>query len=270
MKKKLVSFAIALVMALLFSLPVMAEGSEETGEAVSSEQSGIEMNYVRDFNDLLTYDQWEELEQSASDISQSHGCGVYIVTLEDYKDYGSGDVFEVTTQIYHDEENHFGVGEGRDGIMLLLSVQNRDWAMFVYGDQAEYAFNSYGQEMLEDVFLDNLGKDDWYGGFSDYREACEEYLVKADAGEPVRKSPKGYIMLSVVISALIALIVCQVLKGRMNTVHQKTEANSYVAGGVKLSESYDRYTYTTETQHKIEKESQKESGGGGSGRSGKF
>lgn len=63
----------------------------------------------------------------------------------------------------------------------------------------------------------------------------------------------------------------------MKTVHQKVEANEYVApGGLQLSKQYDRYTHTTETRTKISSDSDSGgstsscSGGGGSGRSGKF
>ena len=44
-----------------------------------------------------------------------------------------------------------GEGPNRDGIMLLLSMDDRDWAMFCYGSHCEYAFNSYGQQKLEKV-----------------------------------------------------------------------------------------------------------------------
>ena len=65
----------------------------------------------------------------------------------------------------------------------------------------------------------------------------------------------------------------------MKSVHQKAEADAYLTdGGLHLTKQYDRYTHTTETRTKIQKESSgdsggstySESGGGGSGRSGTF
>ena len=47
-----------------------------------------------------------------------------------------------------------GEGPNRDGIMLLLSMDDRDWAMFCYGSRCEYAFNSYGQQ--KDVYKRQL------------------------------------------------------------------------------------------------------------------
>ena len=37
------------------------------------------------------------------------------------------------------------------------------------------------REKLEEQFLGDFGEDDWYGGISNYLDACEEYLTKADA-----------------------------------------------------------------------------------------
>ena len=75
--------------------------------------------------------------------------------------------------------------------MLLLSMADRDWAMFCYGSHCEYAFNSYGQEKLEKVFLDNFGEDDWYGGFEDYVKECRVYLEKAANGKRGGSKPKA-------------------------------------------------------------------------------
>ena len=170
------------------------------------------------------------------------------------------------------------MGENRDGIIILLSMAERDYAMFVYGTYAETAFNSYGQEKLEKAFLGNFKEDDWYGGVSNYLSTCDEYLTRADAGKPVRESPALLIAIAVVASCLLSGAICLFLKRSMKTVHQKVEANEYVApGGLQLSKQYDRYTHTTEVRSKISSSNDSSSsgtsscsGGGGSGRSGKF
>lgn len=239
--------------------------------APEQEESERQLGYVFDTVPLLGDGEWNRLENMAETVSTRYSCGVYIVTVDDYKEYGTGDVFDVTTQIYHDNDNGFGVGPGRDGIMLLLSMDNLDWSMFVYGENAEYAFNSYGQEQLEEVFLDNFADNDWYGGFSDYIEACGEYLAKAEAGKPVRANPLWGIGLSTGLSCLVALAVCMVMKRKMKTARQKIEADAYISdGGLMLTASHDHYTHTTETSRKIERSSSSRSGGDGSGRSGKF
>lgn len=258
MKKRLSAIVMALLLTLALCVPALAADGT--------------MNYVIDGSDLLTYEEWEKLEDQAAAISQRHGCGVYIVIVDDYTVYGTGGVYDVTTQLYNDPENGFGEGEGQEGIILLLSLNERDYALFVHGEKAEYAFNSYGQAELENAFLPALGADDWSGGFAAYLIACDDYLTRADAGDPVRESSIGRVIPVVGGSCVIALVVCLVLKGKMKSVRRKAQARSYVAaGGLQLTERYDRFTHTTETVRTIEnKSSSSQSGGGGSGRSGKF
>lgn len=238
-------------------------------------QSGGGMQYVYDVSGLLTYEQWQELEYRAQAISQSCRCGVYFAIVDDYTDYGDGSVYETTYQLYHN--SGLGYGLGRDGIIVLLSMEERDYAMFVYGEYAEYAFNEYGREMLEERFLGNFGDNDWYGGISNYLSGCEEFLAKAEADDPVRPSYWPRIAMMTALSCLAAGIVCYILLRGMKTVRPGAKADAYVAaGGLQLTEQRDQFSHTTVTRTAIRKESsggggtRSESGGGGSGRSGKF
>lgn len=257
MKKHWISPALTLLLALALCVPALAAAEGEIGRVI-------------DTAELLNYEEWERLETQAERITGRYDCGVYIVTVDDYEEYGSGSVYDVTTQIYNNRDNGFGVGSERDGIILLLSMDHRDYALFVHGENAEYAFNSYGQKQLEEEFLDDFKDDDWYSGFSDYLETCGEYLARAEDGDPVHQGPTIYILCSIGVSLFIAFIVCMIGKGKMNTVHQKVEASAYAAGSLRLTDQRDQFTHTTETRRKIEKESRSERGGGGSGRSGKF
>ncbi len=194
--------------------------------------------------------------------------------MEDYRDFHSEGVYKATYTIYH--QYTMGEGPNRDGIMLLLSMADRDWAMFCYGSHCEYAFNSYGQEKLEKVFLDNFGEDDWYGGFEDYVKECRVYLEKAANGKPVRASLFFPMLVVIGLSLLAAIAIVAVIWQKMDNVSEKTTANAYVAAGLRLTEQTDRFTHKTTSSRKIERSScsggssRSESGGGGSGRSGKF
>lgn len=227
-----------------------------------------EASFVTDISGLLTCEEWEELESTAQEISSRNDCGVYIVIVDDYNDYGSGDVCDIASQVFNHADNGFGVGADRNGILLLLSMNEHDWAMYVHGKTAKYAFDDYGLSMLEDSFLPEFGDSDWYGGFSGYLSACDEYLTKAASGDPVRESPVLSILVVVGVSCLIALVVCLVLKGKMKSVRRKVEAQAYIAaGGLCLTDSYDQFTHTTETRRRIERNTSKSES---SGRSGKF
>lgn len=230
--------------------------------------------YVTDEADLLTYDEWTTLEDLAQRISEQYQCGVYIYTTEDYTDYDDAGAFDAAVTIYHGLG--MGEGSGRNGIILLLSMRERDYATFVYGEDALYAFDRYGREKLEDTFLDQLGNDQWYDGMVGYLFGCEEFLSLASLGTPVRASYTWAYVLVVVLSVLLALIVCTILKGGSRSVSKGTQAAAYVSGALNLAGQSDIYTHTTETRTKIEPDSSSSgggsdhSGGGGTGRSGKF
>ena len=235
------------------------------------------MRYIFDLAGCLSSDSRTKLEARAEEISTRHSCGVYVAFVDDYKVYSQGgDVYEGTYRFYHDKQ--LGMGDGRDGVIVLLSMQNRKYAMFIYGENAAYAINEYGAEQLEGRFLGQFSDGNWYIGAAEYLTACDEYLTRADAGKPVRESPALLIAIAVVASCLLSGAICLFLKRSMKTVHQKVEANEYVApGGLQLSKQYDRYTHTTEVRSKISSSDDSSSsgtsscsGGGGSGRSGKF
>lgn len=241
---------------------------------------------ITDTVGLLTSDEDLTLEARAEEISAQYGVGIYLLILEDYSEYYD-DPYETAYELYH--QNTLGMGEDRDGVILLMSMSDRKYAAFFYGPKAEYAFDAYGQELMEEEFLDDFRDDDWYDGFEDYLEVCAEYLERAEAGDPVRRDDSSAggssvsgigttILVCLGISAVIAMIVCLILRGKMKSVRKGTHADAYVTGSLNLTASRDQYTHTTETRTKIEHESSDSggggssacSGGGGSGRSGSF
>lgn len=241
---------------------------------------------ITDTVGLLTSDEDLTLEARAEEISAQYGVGIYLLILEDYSEYYD-DPYETAYELYH--QNTLGMGEDRDGVILLMSMSDRKYATFFYGPKAEYAFDAYGQELMEEEFLDDFRDDDWYDGFEDYLEVCAEYLERAEAGDPVCRDDSSAggsdgsgigttILVCLGISAVIAMIVCLILRGKMKSVRKGTHADAYVTGSLNLTASRDQYTHTTETRTKIEHESSDSggggssacSGGGGSGRSGSF
>lgn len=253
MRKKLISFLSVLILTLSFAASAMA--AETDGNA-------SEMNYVRDIADILSYDEWSELEQRAAKISQKFDCGVYVVTVDDYKDCGTGSIDDVKAQIYRNESNGFGIGDDRDGILLLLSMDEGDYALYASGPRAEYVFDEQGRATVKKAFLDNVGDGSWYKGFSGYLDSCSDCLANAGDFKPAGKKPLSRVLTPIGISLLIAFIVCMIQKGKMNSVYKKVEAQAYTTSAIHLTEHYDQYTHTTETRRKIEQKT----GNGSSGK----
>ena len=55
--------------------------------------SAADLGYVTDSANLLTPEQIQSLEQIAQDAASKYGVDIYVITVDDYSDYGSGDVF---------------------------------------------------------------------------------------------------------------------------------------------------------------------------------
>ena len=261
MKRRILAFLLVLLLTTALAPAALADGAQ--------------LSYVTDDAGILAGSEIASLEKTAQSIAQRYGVGVYVVTVDDSNRIDSRGTYEAAYTVYHNCS--LGIGAERNGAILLLSMNDRAFAHFYYGSESEYAFNKYGQEQIEDVFLDNFRENDWYGGFSDYLTACGKYLALAEEGQPVRRSPVPAIVISCVSGVLIAFLVCSILKRKMKSVYVQVRADGYVSGKLRLSRQTDRFTHRTETRRHIEPPkssggggSVAHTGGGGSGRSGHF
>ena len=266
MKKKCI-LSLLLALCLVLSLG---------GAALASNQ--ITMPYVTDAAGLLTNEQVMALEAQAKQIAENYGCAPYILVVDDFRVYeDTYDIFEAGMNLY--ERWELGYGPEKNGLLLILSMAERDYALVTYGSVTHQAFTDYGQDALCEQFLDNFRNDDWAGGFQDYLNTGAWLLEQAKNGTPydVDTAPKGFNPLIIVIPLVLALAVCLVLTGQMKTAKRKTEAGDYmVPNGVEMRVVQDLFTHRTVTRQVIQSENK--GGGGGttvnsrgfSGKSGKF
>ena len=251
----------------------------EAADQLLAEQSAPATPYVIDDARLLTIEQRQELNAYAEKITETYGMGIYIMSVEDFHNYGEEpQIFDVLWNYYHD--NSLGYGADRQGMILMLSIAERDFATFFYGEDTEYAFNGFGQAQLENYFLDDFGSDDWYDGFMDFLVASEDFMAKAAAGEPVRDNPWSLASVFVLIALFVSFVVTRLLWMKMANVAAQKGAKRYqTAEGLVLTKQIDQFLTQTIRRRKIESSdsgsgrsgsSQAHTGGGGSGRSGKF
>lgn len=297
MKKRLISLALILLLlaALLPAAFAEAPAAEETEAPV--------FPYVLDQAELLNDSRREALEQKAASLSEQHQCSLYIVTVQDYTKYNY-DVYEAAKGIF--QYYDLGWGADRDGVLLLLSMEDRDYALIGHGSKGETICGYESSWLIEDEFLDDFKRNDWYGGFDDYLDACGRQLTKLENGGDVTEGadiitgPDGLeyhhynnpyastersllprLLVVIFVPLVIALIVCLIFKGQMKTAREATRADAYlVPHSMNLRINEDIFTHRTETRTLIESDSNHRSGGGGgssfhsgggfSGRSGKF
>lgn len=250
-KKLLVSLLLCAVLCLALGAAAYAESS-----------------YVGDAAQLLTDEQRASLEERCESAALEYGCGIYIVTVENYLGYGNS-VESAAETIYN--YSSLGLGEGRNGIMLLLSMDDRDYDLAAHGDFANAAFTDYGKELLADSFLDDFAEDGWYQGFSDYVSEAVRYMGYAREGSPVdvygAQAQGGYgiiIAIIILVPCLIAFAVCMIFRAQMKTAKIQTGAADYIASkGVHMRIAQDLFTHRTQSVQVIPRNR-----GGGGGRGG--
>ena len=233
---------------------------------------------VFDLEELLIDEEYWTLEDYAQEISEQRQCAVYFLTVDDFRNYGDGVIFDVARQIFLDSD--FGMGENRDGVLLMLSMADRDYCLLAHGF-GDTALTDYGKDYISEKFLDNFADNDWYGGCMAYLQYTDELLAQAREGNIYDRGSwitGGVLWLwSLVLGAAVSAVVCLIQRGMMRKkVRLQTDAAGYLEGGtVKITRRRDVFSHTTEVRHKIETD-KGSSGGyshssdGFSGKSGKF
>lgn len=235
--------------------------------------SAAETGYVFDEAGVFTDSQLAKLEQKAAACAREYDVGVYFALVNNFEELGYGSDIYVAAYSFFDE-HRLGEGDG-SGIILMLSLSDRDYASFVRGESGEYAFDEYGLIVLEEEFLPYFGEDQWYEGADCYFSQCAKFLEAAKNGEPVREGNMKAYAIGLGVSVVLAFIVCTILKAKMKSVAKATVATAYVSDELRLTHQRDQFTHHTVHRRKIEKssssgDSSARSGGGGHGRSGKF
>lgn len=231
-------------------------------------------NYVFDAAGILTDGEQSILEEKAGELSRKFDVGVYIC-IED--DFGGYDVESYSESLFTWLD--FGLGQDNDGIMLYLSMAERDYDVCVHGQTGNDVFTVSARGKLEKSFLDDFRNNEWFKGFSDYLTTAEKQLVKyqkkIDSNGFYFDSTLFFESIGIGLAAglLIALAACLIMKGSMKSVKLAKSASEYVERDkIAFPVREDRFTHFTETRRTIQ--SNNSSGGGRSGgfshSSGKF
>lgn len=266
MKKRIFSLLMALLIVMSLTVTAFAD---------------YDGKYVMDENGLLTTEQAEKLEEMAAECSESSGCGVYLVIVDDYETLtGEYLDYRAAEKIY--EDRNLGFGTNKDGIMLMMSMNDRHLYLLANGVGTDSLSESENEDLRQSI-TKRFKDDEWYEGFCEYIEKAAGYLYlnasknsDFDYDSPVYSSYKLKsrllgIGMCFVIGFVVALIVVFVLKAQLRSVAQETDAANYIdKDGLNLSKSYDRFTHRTRTRvyDPPSKSDSGSSSGGSSGYSG--
>ena len=246
MKKKITALLFALVLCLCTAVPAFA-----------ADGFADEYYRVNDLADLLTDSEEAALLQKLDEISLRQKMDVTIATVNDLDGYSSA--AEYADVVY--EYCQYGYGTEKDGLLLLISVEDHDWAISTCG-YGITAFTDAGIAYIMEQIKPNLADGNYAAAFDTYANLCDEFITQARSGSPFDKGdlPREplsviWIPISIVIGVALALIVVGSMKGKLKTVRSQAAANSYLKkDSLAVTESSDLFLYHTVDRTKREKD----------------
>ena len=233
MTKRIISIIFAVILVLGMSTAVFAATEDVEFDTM-----------VVDIPDILTDEEEKEFDNRAWEMTQKYGCAVYIMITDTLEGYEAWEYNE----ILHSELS-LGYGEEKSAVILLLAMEERQYDLMAHG-YGNTVFTDYGKDVMAERFLDDFAIDDWYWGFSDYLDTCDEFLEMAANGEPfdVGSEPDSFagnlfgVLIAVIVSCAIALVICLIFRAQMKTARLATEAHDYQKE-LNLTNQYDRFSH---------------------------
>ncbi len=217
-----------------------------------------------DFADILTESEEEGLLTILDEISERQQFDIVVVTTNTL----DGKSPMTYADDYYDE-NDYGFGAEKDGVLLLVSMEDRDWWISTAG-YGITVFTDTGITYLSEQFLPQLGDGNYEEAFTRFAYLCDEFITQAQTGESYDSStlPKapfsvGYhLSRALLIGLLIAVIVTATMCYNMKSVRFQPAASAYIkSGSMNVTEKRDLFLYSHVDRTVRQKSS---SSGGGS------
>lgn len=147
---------------------------------------------ITDNCNLLSSKQENTLKNKARDLSTNYKCGIYIALVPDMKLPESNTSFNNIEEYaeYYFSEYCKGMGSSGDGILLIMSMKERDYDILAHGNFGNSAFTDYGKSAIANSFLSHFSSDNWFSGLDSYLNKVEKYLERAKEGNPVDVNAK--------------------------------------------------------------------------------
>lgn len=192
---------------------------------------------------LLTSVEAAALEQKLDAISTRQGVDIVVVTV----DSTDGK----TPQDFADDwfdYNDFG----QDGILLLVSMEDRDWHISTTG-YGITAVTDAGLTYISDQFVPQLSDGEYALAFDTFAQLCDSFLTQAKTGDPydshnLPKEPFAFgmnLLICLGIGLVVALLITGKMKGELTSVRQQVKADAYVTpGSLQLTNSRDLFLYS--------------------------
>lgn len=230
MKKKLFALIIAVLLTMALTAPCFADGARCVDNA-----------------NLLSPTELESVIEKLDEVSQKHGVDICVLTTSSTY----GDSVEAYADNFYDQ-SAWGQGSDRSGIMLMLSMEERDWYISTCGEGIE-AVTDYGISYIGQQIISDLSLGDYEAGFERFADVCDEMLSQAESGKPYDVDNKvdekhGFNLMggivSLFIGAMTALFPTLMMKNDLKSVGNQVKASNYIKqGSLNLTNKSDTFLY---------------------------
>ena len=203
---------------------------------------------VVDLASVISPSELEKLNTKADRISEQYQCDVAVVFVESTE--------SKDTQAYADDFydfNGYGYGENDDGILLLIAIKDRRYAISTYGYGIE-AFSDYDLDAIIGRIKSYLSSGNWSAAADGFITECGDVLYRrthepqyentpypqSTTAEPI--SPISLIVINIAVGLLIASAIVASMKRKYTSVKKQTQAFNYLRdGSFRLTHSNDRF-----------------------------
>ena len=251
MTKRIVTLVFAFVLFLAMTLSAFA--------ATGSPR-------LYDGADLLTDSEERALLEKINRVSEEYGVEIVIATVNSTGNYSADEYVE-----YYYDENGYGFGSRHDGVLLLISMQERDYRILSNGFGAT-AITLYEIDSIGDYIVSYLSSGDYYAAFDEFIDECEYQINGEINGFPFDFSTN--LILALIVGFVVAFIATGVMRAKLKSVRMRSEATEYVKkGSMQVTVANDFFLYRTISCRKKESSSSNSSRSSGSSRNvggGKF
>ena len=252
-QKEITAVLVSLFLAILFCIPITA--AEAAGEGFTGE-------YFRllDTANLLSDAEKEEVLNALDELSERQRLEAVIVTMDTLE---GSDIVSFADDLYDDCQ--FGYGADKDGLLLLIVEEDRDWYISTCG-YGITAFTDAGIQYIGKQMKTDLSDGNYAAAFQCFIRNCDEFITQARTGRPydtsnLPREPMSAIWLpvSLIVGIVIALIVVGGMKASLKSVRFQPEAKHYIKdGSIHITQSRDLFLYRT--VNRTEKARDKDSG----------
>lgn len=224
MKRKLLIFIFAALLCVTLVIPAFAAN-----------------DYLVDDADLLTGSEARSLQEDLQTLSEDYDADIVIVTVETTGQYDP----ETYIELFYDE-NRYGQGSDRAGVMLLVAMAEREY-MILSNGWCDDAIGSSRIDSIVEAMQDEMSDGEYDQAFGTFVDECQYYLDGYTNGFPFEFGQN--LLIALIVGLVVALIVTGVMCSKLKSVKKQHTANQYTkAGSMRVTKATDLYLYSNVTR----------------------